>query len=217
MKIYDCFLDDKNRFAIGDSTLGEMIASSGKIHLWEQRAGERIDTVVIHYMSAVGVASDRPYDLSLLLKILCDYGVSSHYLINRRGKVLRLVPEEKKAWHCGPSIMPHPDNRTGVNEFSIGIELAATEASGFTNSQYNALCKLCIDIERRRCMELCYVGHDQIAGERAVAQGLRSMSKTDPGPLFDWEFFQEEMSKYRAYWQEKCRKIMQNAECKMQK
>jgi N-acetyl-anhydromuramyl-L-alanine amidase AmpD len=28
-----------------------------------------------------------------------------------------------------------------------------------------------------------------IAGERAVAMGLRKEPKVDPGPLFDWGFF----------------------------
>jgi len=194
----NCFLDDKNRFVVDGITVGEKIASSGKVHLWEERAHGSVDTVVIHYMSAVNIAPQRPYDLDLLLGIFCDYGVSCHYLISRRGKVLRLVPEEKKAWHCGGSIMPEPDNRTGVNEFSIGIELAAAAQSGFTASQYNSLCKLCVDIEKRHGREMRYVGHDQIAGERAAARGLRKDCKTDPGPLFDWNFFLEKILKLRT-------------------
>jgi N-acetyl-anhydromuramyl-L-alanine amidase AmpD len=42
---------------------------------------------------------------------------------------------------------------------------------------------------------MIYVGHDQIAGERAVAMGLRKEPKTDPGPLFDWDFFMEKVKK----------------------
>jgi N-acetyl-anhydromuramyl-L-alanine amidase AmpD len=198
MKIHNCFLDSKNRVDIGDTTLGKMISSQGKEHLWEERSYGRIDTVVIHYMSAVVINPKRPYDLDLLLGIFCGYGVSSHYLISRRGRILHLVPEDKKAWHSGPSIMPDPDSRTGVNEFSIGIELAATEHSGFTDSQYQALCKLCLDIEMRHGIKMNYVGHDQIAGERAVAEGLRKEAKTDPGQLFDWNFFTNKMSKLRS-------------------
>ena len=186
MKIYDCILDDRNDFIAGGATVGAMVALSGKKCLWEARAFGLIDTVVIHYISAVNVMPTNPYDFGQILKIFCDYGVSSHYLISRRGKVYRLVPEEAKAWHCGPSIMPEPDNRTGVNEFSIGIELMATENSGFTKLQYDALSRLCVDIERRYGADMSYVGHDQIAGERAVAMGLRSAAKVDPGKLFDW-------------------------------
>ncbi|MDR0307657.1 MAG: N-acetylmuramoyl-L-alanine amidase [Chitinispirillales bacterium] len=195
MKIHDCLLDIKNRVVVEYSTLGGIIVGSNKDHLWEERVNEQIDTVVIHCMSAVAIKLERPYDLNLLLKILCDYGVSSHYLISRKGKILRLVPEDKKAWHCGGSIMPEPDNRTGVNEFSIGIELAATNRSGFTDSQYDALCNLCIDIEKRHGKKMRYVGHDQIAGKRAVDLGLRKDRKVDPGPLFNWEFFMEKMAR----------------------
>jgi len=193
MRIYDCILDDGNDFAVGASTVGGLIASSGKRHLWVERAGGQVDTVVVHYMSAVNIDPERPYDLGRLLGIFCEYGVSSHYLITRRGKVYRLVPEEAKAWHAGLSIMPEPDNREGVNEFSVGIELAATADSGFTESQYGALCRLCRDIERRHGRRMAYVGHDQIAGARAVAMGIRADAKPDPGPLFDWKRFTDSL------------------------
>jgi len=187
MNIKECFLDDENDYPVETATIGSLIAASGKKHLWDERAGGvGIDTVVIHYMSAVAAAPEDPYNLGRLLKIFCGYGVSSHYLITREGDVYCLVPEEMKAWHAGPSIMPAPDNRTGVNEFSIGIELAATESSGFTGAQYEALNSLCVDIEERRRKKMTYVGHDMIAGERAVALGLRKEPKVDPGPLFDW-------------------------------
>ncbi|MDR0330939.1 MAG: N-acetylmuramoyl-L-alanine amidase [Chitinispirillales bacterium] len=186
MKINKCILDDANDFAVGASTVGALISSAGKRHLWEARADGRVDTVVIHYMSAVNICPGDPYNVGQVLKIFCDYGVSSHYLITRRGKIFSLVPEEMKAWHAGLSIMPEPDNRKGVNEFSIGIELLATEASGFTKLQYGALSRLCADIEKRHHKKMTYVGHDQIAGERAVALGVRKDAKIDPGPLFNW-------------------------------
>jgi N-acetyl-anhydromuramyl-L-alanine amidase AmpD len=191
VNINECLLSDGNDYPVGASTIGAMIASSGKEHLWDERAGgiDTVDTVVIHYMSAVAVAPDDPYNFGQLLKIFCDCGVSSHYLIAREGEVHRLVPEEKKAWHAGVSIMPEPDDRTGVNEFSIGIELAATEESGFTSAQYESLRRLCVDIEGRRRKKMAYVGHDMIAGERAVALGLRKEPKVDPGKMFDWPYF----------------------------
>jgi AmpD protein len=105
------------------------------------------------------------------------------------GKIFRLVPEDKKAWHCGKSVMPEPDNRQGVNDFSIGIELVGTADSGFSSLQYEALRALCLDIEGRHGRKMAYVGHDQVAGERAVAMGLRDEPKVDPGPVFDWERF----------------------------
>jgi len=189
VKIHECLLDNDNDTVIGGNTLGGMVAQSGKRRLWDKRDGGLIDTVVIHYMSATNVDPRRPYNLDLILGIFCEYGVSSHYIISRRGKIFRLVPEEMKAWHAGQSIMPEPDNRTGVNDFSIGIELMATENSGFTKLQYISLIRLCQDIEVRFGRKMVYVGHDNIAGERAVAMELRKEPKTDPGPLFDWNFF----------------------------
>lgn len=170
-----------------DGTVGERLGRTGADRLWEER-GSEIDTVVIHYISAVGLTPRTPYHLPTMLRIFCDYGVSSHYLIERRGRVWRLVPEEGKAWHCGGSIMPPPDDRAGVNDFAIGIELVATHHSGFTKRQYAALAALCRGIECRRG-SMKYVGHEDVAGRRAVELGLRREPKCDPGPLFDWEHF----------------------------
>ncbi|HCI62875.1 MAG TPA: N-acetylmuramoyl-L-alanine amidase, partial [Erythrobacter sp.] len=54
-----------------------------------------IQMVVIHYteMQDKGFAIER----------LCDpeAQVSAHYLIGEQGEVVRLVPEEKRAWHAG--------------------------------------------------------------------------------------------------------------------
>jgi N-acetyl-anhydromuramyl-L-alanine amidase AmpD len=188
MNVKNCLLDAGNDYPVDTLTIGSLIAASGKRCLWESRRNGRIDTIVVHYISAAAVAPDSPYDMGRVLRIFCDCGVSSHYLVTRRGKVFRLVPEEAKAWHAGPSVMPEPDNRTGVNEFSIGIELMATGDSGFTKSQYGALRRLCLDIMERYGMTMTIVGHDAIAGERAVAMGLRKEPKTDPGPLFDRDF-----------------------------
>lgn len=197
MKKTEILLDNKNKFLLDSSAIGEKIIASGKQWFWEERSGKAIDVIVIHYISAIEIKPLQPYDIRAVLGIFCDYGVSSHYLINRRGAVILLVPEQKKAWHCGASIMPEPDNRTGVNDFSIGIELMATEKSGFTRMQYLSLCNLCNEIELRYKKVFAYVGHDQIAGDRAVTLGLRKIPKPDPGPQFDWKYFFTRMNEIR--------------------
>lgn len=80
--------------------------------------GRRITCVVIH-ATAGGFASS--------LRELCDpkpqapeKRVSAHYLIDYAGQVYRLVQEEDVAWHAGASCW---QGRTGVNAFSVGIEL----------------------------------------------------------------------------------------------
>jgi N-acetyl-anhydromuramyl-L-alanine amidase AmpD len=194
-----CFqkLDCSNPVLHKGISIGESIRNTGKLYLWEDRASSGIDVIVIHYMSAVNVNSASPYSLPDILQIFVDYGVSSHYLISRDGNVYNLVPEEKKAWHCGPSFMPPPDNRENVNDFSIGIELVGTDVSGFTNAQYAALCSLSFQIEIRYNRHFTYVGHEDIAGVEAVEAGLRSVAKTDPGPLFDWNGFYSCMENLR--------------------
>jgi N-acetyl-anhydromuramyl-L-alanine amidase AmpD len=189
--IRSLLLDTDNGLEYDGRTIGRRIGEAGAACLWEPRRGDTIDTVVIHYTSAVGVSPETPYALGAILSVFCVYGVSSHYLIQRDGAVVRLVPEEQKAWHCGGSIMPPPDNRTGVNDFSIGIELASTVDASFTDAQYAGLAALCRDIERRRG-SMRYVGHEHIAGNRAVALGLRSEPKEDPGRFFDWKRFARE-------------------------
>jgi len=186
LRIQDCLLDQANPRSIDGRTVGERIRAQGKAHLWGERVGGVVDTVVVHYISAINRVPERPFELDRLLEIMCDCGVSSHYLVTRRGRVLRLVPDNRRAWHCGGSIMPDPDARTGVNDFSIGIELAATTTSGYTVGQYQALSSLCRAIAGREGLPLWILGHEHIAGESAVRKGLRKEGKSDPGPLFQW-------------------------------
>lgn len=197
MKITHCLLDDANPLLIDGVSLGRRIRASGKEHLWEERAGGVIDVIVMHYISAVAVMPGDPFNLEAVLKIFCDYGVSSHFLVNREGGIYQLVPEDKKAWHCGGSIMPEPDNRKGVNQFSIGMEFLATPESGFTGSQYHAASMLCADLEKKREIRFVYTGHDRIAGGRAVKLGLRKEAKVDPGGFFDWETFFKQLETAR--------------------
>jgi len=144
-----------------------------------------IDTVVIHFSSAVNIDPSHWADPALVQQIFRDNHVSAHYLIDRAGEVYRLVAERDIAWHAGGSQMPAPDNRRNVNRFSLGIELIATRTSGFTEAQYTALDRLLSDIATRHTIRHV-VGHDEIAGERAVRLGLRHDVKPDPGPLFEW-------------------------------
>lgn len=193
MIIHETLLHSHNTALCGTGTIGTMVAAAGHEALWSVRGSATIDVVVIHYMSAVERNPVNPYGFDNVISLFCEFGVSSHYLINRAGALFRLVPLKFKAWHCGGSIMPGEDGRRGVNDFSIGIELMATQESGFTPMQYSSLGLLCRDIEESYGRSMTYVGHDQIAGERAVELGLRKEPKVDPGPLFMWERFYREL------------------------
>lgn len=185
--IIPCLLDISNTTMIGAMTISVALKNQGRRHLWDDRPSPAIDTVVIHYISACDVDRDRSFDLGLILKIFCDFSVSSHYLIQRDGRTYNLVPDDKRAWHCGGSIMPAPDGRTSVNDFSIGIECVATPDSGFTPEQYASCAGLCREIDARVGRTCARVGHQDIAGTEAVKLGLRKDIKRDPGPLFNWQ------------------------------
>lgn len=120
-----------------------------------------IDTIVIH--SSYNAAGGDIYSVPNLVRIYERYGVSAHYLIDRQGKVYRLVRDQDISYHAGVSKMP--DGRTGVNDFSIGIELMNTRQDRYTEAQYRALQAL-VDTLKARYPIRSVVGHGQIAPER---------------------------------------------------
>src|SRR5688572_7886405 len=76
--------------------------------------GAVINLLVMHYTGMRG-ASDA-------MARLCDpeAKVSSHYLIYEDGRVVRMVPEEERAWHAGISCWR---GVSSLNDTSIGIEI----------------------------------------------------------------------------------------------
>jgi len=133
--------------------------------------GRRIDTIILH--SSYDALGQHPYSLEGILAEYRMVDVAAHYLIDREGTVFRLVREQDVAWHAGKGCMP--DGRTGINAFSIGIELMNTTTDRCTEAQYAALRGLIAEIEARH--EIRHIlGHSQIAPQR----------KTDPWN-FEWE------------------------------
>jgi N-acetylmuramoyl-L-alanine amidase len=105
--------------------------------------------------------------------------VSSHYLINEDGQIVRLVDESRRAWHAGKS---HWRGIDDVNSASIGIEIVNPGHEfgyrPFTEAQYQALMPLMADlVDRYGITRGNIVGHSDVAPAR----------KGDPGELFDWE------------------------------
>lgn len=105
--------------------------------------------------------------------------VSSHYLVAEDGQVMRLVAEERRAWHAGKAFWR---GVTDVNSASIGIEIVNPGHEfgyrPFPKPQMDALIPLISDIRDRHAIEVAnIVGHSDVAPQR----------KQDPGELFDWE------------------------------
>lgn len=128
-------------------------------------SGRKIDTVVLH--SSYNALGGDEYDLDKLIAVYKEYGVAAHYLIDRKGDIYRLVKDEDIAYHAGVSEVP--DGRTGVNSFSIGIEIMNTKTDDYEKEQYEATNWLIKEIKKDYNVKYI-LGHSEIAPER----------KTDP-------------------------------------
>ena len=131
-----------------------------------------INMLVLHYTGMVdaGSAIDRLTD--------AEAKVSAHYLVSEDGQILRLVPEEKRAWHAGQSSWRGIQD---VNSASIGIEIVNPGHEfgyrPFPREQMDGLVPLIADIvQRHRIRPPNVVGHSDVAPAR----------REDPGELFDW-------------------------------
>lgn len=104
--------------------------------------------------------------------------VSSHLLIDRKGRVTQYVPFGKRAWHAGES---EYQGCRACNDFSIGIELEGCDDEKYQAAQYTRLA----EITRLLINELPGLSRDRIVGHCDIAPGR----KTDPGAEFDWDHF----------------------------
>jgi N-acetylmuramoyl-L-alanine amidase len=132
-----------------------------------------ISMVLLHYTEMKPVES--------AIARMCDpqTSVSAHYCITEEGEVIRLVPEDKRAWHAGKSRWRGIDD---VNSASIGIELDhpghALGYRPFADAQIDALVPLLHRIVRTHDIPRAnVVAHSDVAPAR----------KIDPGELFPWE------------------------------
>ena len=128
-----------------------------------------VDVLVLHY-------TELPLDQSL--EILRDdkrpNRVSAHYVLAENGTAYRLVPEDRVAWHAGPS---HWRGRDALNGTSIGIEIVNLHGDkhDYPDAQIAALIELCRDVIGRHpaIVSRNVVGHSDIAPKRKIDPGLR--------------------------------------------
>jgi hypothetical protein len=136
-----------------------------------QSFGRKIDTVIVH--SSYNALGGDEYDIDMLLKEYKNYGVAPHYVVNRKGNIIRLVEDKNIAYHAGES--KTPDGRKGVNNFSIGIEMVNTKSDKYTDAQYRSL-KYLISYLKDKYSIKYTLGHKDISPGR----------KDDPWN-FEWE------------------------------
>ena len=138
----------------------------------DSRDGHPVDILLMHYtgMKSGQEAIDRLRDPAAK--------VSAHYVVEEDGRVFRLVPEERRAWHAGVSSWQGAGN---INQRSIGIEIVNPGHEfgyrPFPAAQMDAVRELSLGILARLPIPSGRViGHSDVAPKR----------KEDPGEFFDW-------------------------------
>ncbi len=140
----------------------------------KSRLKKQVKFVIIHY---TGMQSEIESIKRLKNR---KFKVSCHYLINRQGKIVSMVPENKIAWHAGKSKWKKFNN---LNNVSIGVELVNKGKKfgyqNFTISQIKSLLKLCKHLKKKyKIKKENFLGHSDIAPLR----------KIDPGEKFPWKY-----------------------------
>lgn len=105
--------------------------------------------------------------------------VSAHLFIRRDGSLMQFVPFHARAWHAGLSRL---GNRSGCNDFSIGIELEGTDTCAYEPAQYACLNEVLVALR---------AAYPSLAGVPVVGHAdIAPLRKTDPGLGFDWQAVQ---------------------------
>lgn len=151
--------------------------------------GIMIDTVIVHGISlppgefntgAIEEFFCERLDFSThpYFETIANLHVSAHLLIDREGKIIQFVPFNQRAWHAGQSTFQGKDN---CNDYSIGIELEGTDEVPYEKIQYERLAEV------TAALLLAYpaLTRKRVVGHSDIAPGR----KTDPGPMFDWGYF----------------------------
>lgn len=142
-------------------------------HSSKKRKRNKIKYIVIHY---TGMQSEGESIKRLIDK---KSKVSAHYLINKKGDLVKMVDENYIAWHAGKSRWK---NFINLNDHSIGIELVnkghKLGYESFSNKQIKKLILLCkFLIKKYKIKKNNVLGHSDIAPQR----------KVDPGEKFPWQ------------------------------
>lgn len=128
-----------------------------------------VDMLVLHCSA---------FPAAQLTEILGRYRCSCHYIVDLDGSMLRVVEEDKSAWHAGAGYWR--GIAENLNSRSIGIEVCNMSLGQreYDERQIAAVISLCREIVERYGIDAVnVVGHSDIAPQR----------KADPGRAFPWE------------------------------
>ncbi|NMH71813.1 N-acetylmuramoyl-L-alanine amidase [Bacillus sp. RO2] len=163
--------------------------------------GAPITHVMLHFTNNALRSPEDPYNMEEVYALFEEYEVSAHYMIDRDGEIYFMVPEERAAFHAGKGhLLNYQEYESGLNDYSIGIELLAIGTKeemlsimpadvydsispsdiGYTDAQYASLKILLEDILKRN--PLIQNDREHIIGHHEYAP----VRKSDPGELFNW-------------------------------
>ena len=138
----------------------------------ERRSYLRPDSLVLHY---TGMPTAEA-----AIALLRDPAsqVSCHYVIEETGRIVQLVPENRRAWHAGVSCWR---GERDMNSASLGVEICNAGYDGglpdFPDAQIAATIALC-----REAMARYAIGPERVLAHSDIAPAR----KRDPGERFPW-------------------------------
>ncbi|MFL2510334.1 MAG: N-acetylmuramoyl-L-alanine amidase [Alphaproteobacteria bacterium] len=138
-----------------------------------RKKGHRIKFIILHYTA---IKSDYEAIKHLIDK---KNKVSSHFLVNKKGKIFSLVDSKKRAWHAGKSFWK---GDMDINSSSIGIELDNTghylNFERYPKKQIDSLINLLNFLKNKfKIDDQNFLSHSDISPYR----------KNDPGEKFPWK------------------------------
>ncbi len=159
---------------------------------------EDIQFIMLHAISDAAINPKNPYELERIATIFREYGVDSHYVIDRKGNIHQFIDDDNIAHHAGlGSWGDNYELRNNMNQYAIGIEIMGigtkeemlpvlgvnannkirAKDRGYTEEQYRSLNILLNHlIQKYTIAYKNIITHKDYDHER----------KWDPGFLFDW-------------------------------
>jgi N-acetylmuramoyl-L-alanine amidase len=167
-------LTSRCAFTPDSSVVAEVLPSPNH---GERSNGRQPDMIVLHYTGMPDAES------ALALLRAAGSNVSAHYFVFEDGRIVQMVPENRRAWHAGKSEWA---GETDINSCSIGIEIANPGHDhgypDFPKRQIAAVTALCRSIQTRNTIAPVRVlAHSDVAPAR----------KQDPGEKFPWRTLYE--------------------------
>ncbi len=182
-----------NHRLMGDRVV-HLVSAKNTRHL------EGPDMIVLHYTAGTSAES------SALFLTRPDVSASAHLVIGRDGEVFQLVPFNIEAWHAGKSWYA---GRSGLNRYSIGIELDNLGKLRFSGNLFIAECGRVVTPDEvytdcsgdsptywhrytarqiRVLREICTLLEETYPIRDVVGHSVITPRKIDPGPALEFAF-----------------------------